>query len=154
MGTIVTKYGLFQNGLNPLIYKAFSHFLRKIPYYYYNYLIYYYYFLKAAKIASAFENYRNGETKKGTANMKETIKKIKISELKILTGTTYLYDRRGGEYKFYIGVLDEYGSACRLSKYFDTWIEASKAMEEGEFKTRVIVREYENGLKLYYPAED
>lgn len=86
--------------------------------------------------------------------MSDTIKFIDPDELMILTQTTYLYETIGGEYKYYIGVINESNCACKLSKLYDTERQAVEALEEGFYKTKVIVRKYENGLTLYFPAEN
>lgn len=54
-----------------------------------------------------------------------------------------------GDTVFYIGFLDEFGTGCRLSKYYKTKREASIDLMYGNYDKYVIANSYPNGLTFY-----
>lgn len=81
------------------------------------------------------------------------VQRVNPSYVKVLKCVTWLYEEGGGETKYYIGFLDKLGMGCRLSKLFYTEAEAKHALSEGEYKRKVFIKQFDNGLKLYYPMD-
>ena len=82
--------------------------------------------------------------------MSDRIKTIRPDEIRILKGITYLYDRGGGETRYYLGIHNEQGFSCRLSRYYKTEMSAKIGFIKGEYADKVLTRTYENGLTLYF----